>query len=401
MTGVSRILRLVPAFLLITGFYEVRGEQSGPVSFKVDLRADITDNRDSDTREESNLDFYVEPRADFSLRGGPFAGNIFYAPAYRYRTDPSATQNESQLFHDLGVKLSRAVNQNLQFKLDEHFSYTDDPSVQEGGTTLRRDSSFVLNRAQLDAIYKVSRRLTMKVDGAHRIKRYDDDERALESDEDSLSGGLSLWGHPRRKVRLTALVRGGDYNYDSSQGIERGFVSLMGALGLDRAVSRNSLASVQAGMTALNYADSSLGTEGAPFVSLSLETETGRKTSISAFGKYELRDSDVYPFASQANASAGVGVDWKVGRSLSFGASGKYSLGRYEEDYAPASAPDSAYSQGVKSGDEKTITASVRAAYRFSRRNSLKLTQRLEDVDSDVDVSFTRNDTVLAFSTEF
>ena len=141
----------IVASMMVAGVCAIRlqaaPEGKAPVNFSVETRGEYTDNRDAvATGEESNFDFYLSPRIDVYLDFERTFVNLYYVPTFRYRTDPAPTQNDSEFFHDFGLNLDSQVSPNTALRLHEKFDYNDDPSVEDGGFTVREDRTYIMNR---------------------------------------------------------------------------------------------------------------------------------------------------------------------------------------------------------------------------------------------------------------
>ena len=95
-------------------------------------------------------------------------------------------------------------------------------------------------------------------------------------------------------------------------------------------------------------------------------------------------------------------VEADVGEKLTLGVAGVYRGADYDEDTLEATGAALQAGSGLEtSGEEITVQLLGFARLAVTENTSLKLTQRYEDVDSDVDESFTRNSTELALSHVF
>lgn len=405
MSKVVRLLTVILCGVFLVETMALAVGPDSPVKLSVDLIGEYTDNRDSTVEEESNVDISLQPRVDAVFDREGMILNFYYAPAYRYRTDPAENasgqeiQNDTELFHDLGINVDHKLTPRVKARLSERLNYTDDPSIQEGGATLRRDSSYLLNTVSAGATCEFTRKSWLDLMGYNIIKRYDDDLAAAESDEDSASVDLTLWNQISRNLSVLAVANVGSQDYDNSS-IDRGYSSVSGGVGLESIFSPNLRGGVRVGWITLDYNDSALDSGDAPFVSLSVQAATIPSTRIAAAVTYGIEDSDAYPFSSQEKTDISTKVEWDAVKDLTFTVSGVYRVGDYDSDSAPtaATSDDFAYEQ---SGEETTVIATAEAAYKIGANSSIKFVQSFEDVDSDVSTSFNRNASKLVLSRQF
>jgi len=398
----SRIVKVstlvVIAVFLIKAMVLVATAADSPVKFSVDVGAQYTDNRDSSEDAVSSFDMSLKPRVNMNLSLEENFLDLYYTPCYTYRTRPSDTQNDSELFHDLGVNIKYMPAPRIDTRLLEKFSYTDDPAIDEGGTTLRRDSSYIVNSAEAGVNYLLSRRSNLDFFGRHSIKRYDEASVATEQDEDSVSAGLTMMYQVAKNVAMLAMADVGSQQYETS--FDRGFDSMSGGLGLESILSKNLRSGLRLGWKGVDYDDSALDSESAPYADLSVEVKTIPSTRITAGVGYALKGAGVYPYSSQKSTDVHGKLEWDAVANLTLAVSGTYRVGEYDSDSVSISAPADAY-YDEQSGEEKAIIATTEAAYKIGANTSIKFVQMYEDVDSDVSSSFTRNTSNLVLSRQF
>ena len=107
----------------------------------------------------------------------------------------------------------------------------------------------------------------------------------------------------------------------------------------------------------------------------------------------------MYPFASQNQTLFYATLDWDATEHVRLGAKGSYHMGDYEAE--KLLLPEGKTTEYDSEGQEDRIRLVGEITYKFDDWTSLKLAQSYEDVDSDVSVSFTRNETSLALSRQF
>lgn len=383
-----------------------------PVQLGIEASVNYTDNRDCTREKESNVDLLLGPRIDGLFDYQRTLIDLFYVPSVRYRTNPGDDQNESELYHDLGLNANASVSPRFEAWLNEKFNRTDDPAISQEGSVTRTDSSFNLNDLRLGGKYKVSPLTSGMVDAGYRTKFYDDDEVARQADEDAWTGGFSVWQQPTRT--LAVFIRGGviAYRYDDESDVDRGSTEVAGILGVEQVFSAGLRASARAGWGMFEFEDETIDSLGAPLADVSLEMLPNPGTKIRANAGYQVRDADVYPFASQEEMSFTATLERDLEGPFRFAVDVSYRSGLYDTDtlsqvYQDRYYNDPAFADYVAdlgfdgSGSEDRLQAAVEVAYEFDRMTSVKFRQRFEDVTSDVSETFNRNDSSLVVQKRF
>lgn len=392
-----------------------QGDAAGPLDFSIKLELESTDNRDSapDGLEESNTDFMVKPRVDAIFEMERAFLDFYYEPTLRFRSDARVDQNDEEFLHDLGINLRHSLTPRLTLKLGENFNVTDDPSIEEGGTTLRRDSSFTMNRVTGAVTYDISRMARIEASAQHRTKSYDESE--LEYlDEESSAGGFAVYRAISRTVTILGEVRMEDFAYEDTLvgenmltgggSLDRGFSSASYGVGLENEFRSNCRASLRAGITQFEYEDDTIDSESSPYFEGLLSLAAVPSTRFTASVTHRLRDSDVFPFASQKYTDVSAGIEVDASEKVTFDVSAVHRLSEYEEDSLPAGRRAqlaavnevlTIYGGSINrpSGDETAVIVTAGVTFDISDNTTLKFAQQFEDEDSDVSTSFSRNAT--------
>ncbi|NQU40437.1 MAG: outer membrane beta-barrel protein [Lentisphaerae bacterium] len=373
-------------------------DQGDRFRFSVNTRAEYTDNRDaSETDEASNWDFYLRPRADVLL-GDPDRAllDLYYAPSIRYRTDPSIAQNETELQHDLGLHAKYRASRRLVLRASEKFDLTDDGSVSQDGSTIRGDRSYIRNDIRAGADFLAGRQTEVDLSVGNRIKRYDEADAASTSDEDRTDAGIKLIQHFSGNTRASLEGRYSLYSYESPGLLMRDFDSILGALGVEKMLSKNLTVGGQLGAQMQSYDDPGINDSTSPFARLFVRGSTTPSLRLNTTLTHAVRDSDAFPFASQEYSELSARADWDTTPHVTLTLSGLYRLSNYD-DVAPSAAALAA----LIGRDETTIAVSGQAAYKLNDSLTVQVRQRFEDVDSDVSTSFSKNTTTLELTKHF
>lgn len=387
------------------------GERGDPVKFSVAADVLGTDNRDSSSTEESNFDFFIRPRIDIISDTERTIFDFYYEPSLRQRSNPASDQDESSFYHDLGLNLKHLLTPATVVNLSDHYLFTDDPSADPEGITLRRDSNYQINRASGDISVEMSELTMMQVGGGHMMRKYKEDDVAREADEEMMNGNVMLARSLAETLSIFVTGGGTSVDYGSDGNSDRGYTSINGGVGVNRVFSQFAKGSAGAGLTSLEYDDDNISSDSSPYFDASLEVSTAAKTKLVVSGRYSLRDSDVFPYSSQKSTELYSRLEWKSTESLTLAAWGQYRLGEYDGANIPSQvlrdAGVSSASQYMSlrgrdaTGDDTTIVIGAEAAYSIDENTSIRLAQSYEDVTSDVDTSFTRNSTRLVLKRTF
>ena len=368
--------------------------------FSVNTRADYTDNRDAwEADEESNWDFYIRPRADVLFETESTLLDLYYAPSFRYRTDPSNVQNDNEIHHDLGINVKHKVSRRLVLRLMEKFDLTDDAAVSDDGATVRGDRSYYLNTFGGSIDMLAAKRTEVDIYARNTIKRYDEDVVASTSDEDRTDVGAKLTQHLSNNMRVTLESGYSMFGYESPGMIMRDFDSLLLAAGGEKVLSNNLTVGGQVGAQMQSYDDDGIDDSTNPFAKLFVRGNTSPSLRLSGTLTHAVRDADAYPFASQEYSELRGVVDWDTTPQVTLTLSGIYRLSDYE-DVVPSAAALADF-LGLTEGDETTIDVYGQAAYKVTDSCTLLLRQRFEDVDSDISTSYNKNTTTLELTKFF
>jgi hypothetical protein len=370
-----------------------------PMEFSLSIGGSYTDNRDAVTdNEQENFDLLVTPRIDLFADWERTILDFYYAPSYRYRSDPASTQDDSEFYHSGGVNLDHRVARRLKLKLEDKIHYSEDPAVEDGGTRIGQERLFLLNDAKATVITELSRQSHLEVYGANKTKRYDDDEFAELLDEDRTDVGGRLWHRLQRTRALFLDGRGSVFGYEQPNGVKRDFDLLTAVAGVENVFNQNLRGTLAFGWQWQDFDDPGLDEQDEPFVQVSLQGTMTPATRLTAQVTHAIRDADAFPYASQQYTEYYGRLEWDASALLTLAAYGKVRAGDYD-DAAPITA---AGVEGVLAGgDEDAVVAAVEAGYKLDDRTAVRLIQHYEDVESDVTADFTRNTTSLILTRHF
>ena len=372
-----------------------------PVRFGVELRMEATDNRDSvEQDKDSNIDVYLVPRVDVWLDRERLTLDLLLAPSLRWRSNPSEIQNDWELFTQLKGDLRYHLSDVVGLRLLDSFGRTEDPKIEEGAV-VRENQTYHVNVAEAGVNWRLAPRVLVDASTRYYMKRYVEDSVAEMSDEDRLDlAGFMRW-YLQPTLGLDAVVSYSDYGFESAELIERDFSTLFGGLQIEKVFNPNFRGGIRAGVQLVDYKDQGLDNDTAPAGQIYLGGSTVPSVRLNAAFTMGVRNADVYPYASQEYWEARGGVDWDVGPMVTMFASGTYRRSDYD-DAAPASARWLFRQLGIRpGGQETTIVGQIGLGYKLTDESSIRFAYTYEDVDSEVERSFTKNTGTVALFYQF
>ena len=374
------------------------GKAVNPVRFSVSSLAKATDNRDAVAEDETdNVDYYVRPKLELVYETEVSRLDVHYIPAFRFRTEPGDNDDESTWEHDFGLAASRAVSDRLRLRLNAVVIVQDDPEIEEGGITMRGDQSYIRSIVKAGFNVDLMKYSNLDISVENRIKSYDEDIVAMASDEESTT--LTAAHRHQMTTTLRSLLTGSYslYSYDSASVLERDFTSGMAAIGLENSFTPNLLGSISVGAQTREYDDDGLDSDTAPYVHASLEGLLGEDTRVGGSLGMGVRDSDAYPFASQEYSQLQAFMDASLSAKLKLRVSATYRVSTYDADNVPTGVTLSdvdAISPDVladSSADETTVVGDAQLTFVATENASIFVGVRIEDIDSEVGQSYTKN----------
>lgn len=366
---------------------------SRPYRFAVGASLDYTDNRDCvETDKTDNYDLSVWAAAFLHLeRESRYLLSAGYTPTVRFRSDPSPSQNSAELYHDFTADGWYRTSRRVRFHLSEAFNRTDDPSVDVGGGTVRRDASFYLNRAGAGVETEITRLFRADVSGYSMVKRYSEDYFAELGDEDSTIGTASLAWILDRATALAVYGSYGMFGYPGdSAANDRGFNSMEAGVSFRRELSKLFHVKADLAYKRLDYKADELGSDQSPSGQASVNYVPSPRLRVTGSAGYVLRDSDIQYFASQRYTDVSLRAEWDalLPKRLTLALSGGYRMGDYKADSLLAAYRDDA---PATSGTEKTTVFGVDATYRLKDWFAVSVVAQHQDVNSDLSIPFDRN----------
>jgi hypothetical protein len=382
--------RLLAAMVTLSMAVQV-GAQDGvavkPWVLSARVGGQYTDNRDGlENDKESNLDFFVEPRADFRYRDGERTLlDLFLVPQVKWHSNPrtaeeGGAQNDSEIFGSVGAELVHQLSPRATINVGDALNYNDDPSISEGGASVRRSASHLRNDAHMGVEGAVTEKASLGVKGSSMIKRYKDDEVAAEQDEDILDGEAYGKYKMGSGFNLLGLIGWSDFRNDSVER-ERGSSVMSVGVGVEKVFSPDFLGKVTAGYQHAEYDDEAIDALDSPNARGELTFRAAAPTRFRVGAGYGIYAPYVRPYSLQKLTSFNGAVDHDLlANRLTVSLVGQVASGDYEDE-----------GEDLPGGTDDLVSVGVRGDYRFSRNWSLQAGYAYENWDSDVRESFSRN----------
>jgi hypothetical protein len=367
----------------------------------VDTGVRYTDNRDSSEYNEiSTMDYNLGLNFDGLLNWGMSELSYFAQPSLRYREKPSASENYTKLLGTVGFDFRHRFSEVLTMSLDDRFTYTDDQSVDRPGTgeQVRGDESYILNVADFDVDYFLSRETKLNAGLNNTIKKYN--EKAVADRSDRVKTGVDA--SIAHQFSTTAAWEGiiGYTAYDlASKGLpqKRDFDSFLAAVGLYNNFTAQFTAGIKAGVQYQNYKDSEIDSNTSPYASIWGKGYTIPSFRLNGAVTHGVTDAADYPFTSIEYSRVSLTINWELTKKLILNGLGSYEYQDYDSS-SSEDLPPNFFPKGRRTGSKEIGVAQIGLSYKIREACDISISQRYEDVDSQVTESYTKNDTMLTLS---
>ena len=385
--SVAKVLVLTMLVSVLAGNVMSQSKIDDPFRFALGVSLDATDNRDSTTAKESNIDYYISPKFELLTEPGEASKmSLSYSPSYRHRTEPALDQNDSELYHAANIDFRQKSSEIHETRVIDKFSYTDDPSVTQGGTQFRRDSSYMYNYLEIGMHRRVQSVNTVDVYGMYSLKAYDDATVAKQSDEDRFALHALYLRQYQRQSALAFELEVGGTGYEQVGEADRTFTTAIGQLGLEHIATPSLRMGARVGAQYVDYKDADLGSEVSPTLNLSISGSTIPTVTFSGTLNHRIRESDVFPYSSQEATDLRASADWTLKEmNIVFNGAVGYHVGTYSQDQLPVG--------GVTTADGDETSTVIEGGVRYKHNNNTEFSAqiRTEDVSPDDGIAFSRD----------
>jgi len=359
--------------------------EDGNWLYSARVGGEFTDNRDGvENGKESNLDLFIEPRVDYRFRDGDRTVlDLAVLPMLKWHSNPrdnsqGAGQNDTEMFGTAVAELSHQLNQRLLLLLGDAITYNDDPEISNGGANVRYSNNHIWNSAHASMDYETTEQLTTGVGGSYALKRYSDSVVAQSEDEDIIEGNVNLKYKMGSGYRLLGTAGASQFKNDAVDQTRGSSVFSVGA-GVEKTFTPDLIGKVMAGYQHGTYKNDALDAIDSPNGSAELTMRAASLTRFRLGGSYGLYAPYVQPYSIQTMTAFTAGVDHDLSKRLTVSLNGQYGNGHYKAE------------GNFEGGNDTMVMGGVRADYHLNRNWTLNAGYSVENWDSDVRESFTRN----------
>lgn len=370
----------------VYGQDEVQGPQ-GPWLLSTRVGGEMTDNRDGlEKNKESNLDLFIEPRADYRYRNGERTVLDFaILPMLKWHSNPrtaeeGGAQNDTELFGTAAVELMHQLSPRVSLTLGDAITYNDDPEVSNGGANVRYSNNHIWNTTHAGLDGDLNETLATGVKGSYSLKRYQDSKVAADEDEDIVDGQAYLKYKMGSGYNILGLVGASDFKNKSST-TERGSQVVSVGAGVEKIFNPDFIGKVTGGFQHGEYDNADLGSIDTPNGAAELTMRAASATRFRVGASYGLYAPYVRPYSIQTLTAFTGAIDHDLlPNRLTLTLTGQYGSGDYKEEGA-----------NLPGGKDDMALVGVSANYRLNRTWSVNGGYYYENWDSDVRESFDRN----------
>ncbi len=368
----------------------------GPWLLSVRSGGVFSDNRDGlESSKESNLDIFIEPRADYRLRNGDRTMlDLSVLPMLKWHSNPRTSaeggaQNDTELFGTAAMELMHQLSPRIALSLGDALTYNDDPQVDNGGGNVRSSYSHIWNTAHTGVDADLSETLATGVKGSYALKRYTESVVAEDEDEDIIMTEAYLKYKMGSGYNVLGIVGASDFKNKSTTQ-KRGSQVISAGVGVDKIFNPDYIGKLRAGYQHGEYDNSELDAIDTPNGSAELILRAASSTRFRIGASYGLYAPYVRPYSIQTLTAVSGAIDHDIlPNRLTLTLDAQYGSGDYKEEGAT-----------LPGGTDDMMMAGVSATYRMNRIWSLSGGYDYENWDSDVRESFSRNTFIFSVKAE-
>jgi hypothetical protein len=373
--------------VLLMASWAMAQDAAKPWAASVKTGVQSSDNTDgTDMDKESNVDFYIQPRADLIWRDGVRTTlDFFLSPMVKWHSNPREVadgdpQNDTEIFGSVGVDLMHQVTPRVKVNAGDTLIYNDDPAIDEGGVGVRESASHILNTVYAALAVEVVPRVSLDVTGNNIIKRYQEDIVAQDQDEDIWDSMARLGYLMGSGYRVFGGVGYSDFS-NKSTGRPRGSQVYSAEMGVEKIFNPDMQGTLSGGYQTASYSDEELDDTDTANAEVEMVFRAQSATRFRVGASYGFYAPYVRPYSLQTLTSIQGAIEHDVlPERLTMILRGQYSNGEYDEEAAE-----------LPGGSDKLVTAGLSAHYRINRTWSTGAGYTYETWDSDVRESFDRN----------
>lgn len=374
----------------------------------------FTDNRDQvDDTVPLEDGTYLEKEEDTELSIGLHISyeHVFehrykfyleYSPTYVSYDNPRDKTEEDSIDHTVNARIELSPGRRTYIKITDKYWwsgnknwYFADPEDMYDPTITEIDDlneDYYDNRLTPHLQYNFSEKNYMLVDGLWRIRRYDDNEVALDNDEDEMMGRIAIMRSPTRVYSIGFFGEYTTYDKESNNeefdfGVDYYTIGLQTTI--DFFGDESWVLHASSGYNMMKYEDESMDDEdmiGDSRVELSVHQKERLR---GKFGfRYSQDYASVFPYSSEKNTVLFGTISRLLGRDNDYilGADFEYRMRDYERGDLDPDVLEYCEHIGLTktSAERDSVFLRLYLNARFSKSCRGTLFYTYEDVDTDV-----------------
>lgn len=358
----------------------------GPWMLSARLGGQFSDNRDGvSSDKESNLDLFIEPRADYRFRNGERTLlDLALVPMLKWHSNPrdlaGASQNDTELFGTAMVELMHQLSPRVTVTLGDAITYNDDPEVNNGGGNVRYSNNHIWNNAHAGIEGSMTETVAAGVKGSYMLKRYDDSVVAENEDEDIFDGQAYLKYRTGANYDILGIVGASDFKNEAVDH-PRGSSVISAGAGLEKTFSPDFKGKAVVGYQHGEYDADNVDSIDTPNGTLEVTLRGQSATRFRVGASYGLYAPYVRPYSIQTLTTFTGAIDHDLlANRLTVSLIGIYGHGEYKNEGAE-----------LPGGNDDMVSLGVSANYRMNRTWSVQGGYTYENWESDLRDSFSRD----------
>lgn len=354
------------------------------------LRLEYDDNYNQSTdNEQDSLKLIEELELFFNIYMDQTFVSLRYRPQFVWWDDREG--DDTDLHHDVDFVMNHSFTPRLGLNLKDTFRIGESPEIIEDGVIIREKDDFTYNSFNGTIGYLLSTETRFEAAGRHVMLQYDEGLVAEREDYTIVTAGANLRHQLVPETSIQGELRLEEISYDEN---DRGSESLQAGGALEHAFSPGFLGGVRGGYMQRSF-EADIDDETTPYADASVTLLPSPETRVSSGIGYTLRETDVFPYASQNRLSFLASIAHNFTSRLGLFLSATYYVSELDGQQAAGEELED-----FPDGEETGIQLSSKLSYRINRSNTVELNWQFVDLDTDVREDYVRNRMSVGWKTE-
>lgn len=316
------------------------------------------------------IEFLLDSQFDNTYLG------VRYSPTFKYFDN--RPDDDTDISNQWDLILNHDFTPRSSFRLHHVLRAAQEPELVQDDVTFRNNNDYIYNSVDASFITQVSPdKTSLQFSGRFVDFSYDDDLVAENSDYQEWVAGFDVIQVLQPNTSLSAQFRYADLDYQTDF---RDAESIQVGLALDKVLNPKLSTQMRGGYESQNPSDSAAEDTDSPYVDASVLYQPVKGNRFSLGAGYSQDKSPVNTFSMQERFSFTGSYANDLTAGLTLNLSATYALGDFSTDNAT-----SLYDPAVNSdGEEQTISLAASLSYEINVRNSMVLSYRYSELNSDV-----------------